>query len=121
MLDHCAPLNHIFDPQPTIDAAIWKITVTDQQHDTDEGNPTETTTLTAGNLLTHGRRHGQRSRGGSGRGKGSERKQYNCTHCKMDDHTTAECGQLIGNEGATPRATRKFDEVMLLLHLPRHT
>ena len=43
MLDHRAPLNHIFDPQPAIDAAIWKITVTEQQHDADEGNPAATT------------------------------------------------------------------------------
>ena len=43
-----------------------------------------------------------------------------CTHCKMDNHATAECGQLVGNEGATPKATPKFDEDMILLHLPRH-
>ena len=28
----------------------------------------------------------------------------------MDNHTTVECGQLIGNEGATPEATPKFVE-----------
>ena len=97
MLDHRAPLNHIFGPQPTIDPAIWKIMVTEQQHDANEGNPTATTALTADGLLTHGWRHGQRSQGGSGRGKGSEGKQNNCTHCKTDNHTTAECGQLTGN------------------------
>ena len=105
MLEHCAPLNHIFDPQTTRDAAIWRITVTEQQYDTDEGNPTETRTLTADNLLTHGQRHGQRSRGGSGGGKGREVKQYNCTHCKMN--TTAECGQLTGNEGQLQEQPRK--------------
>ena len=105
MLGHRAPLNHIFDPQPTIDAAIWKITITEQQHDADESNPTATTALTADGLPTHGRCHGQRSRGGSGGGKGREGKQYNCTHCKMN--TTAECGQLTGNEGQLQEQPRK--------------
>ena len=41
-----------------------------------------------------------------------------CTHCKMDNDTTAECGQLTGNEGATLRATPKFDEGMPLLRRP---
>ena len=32
--------------------------------------------------------------------------------------TTVECGQLTGNEGATPRPTPKFDEDILLLRRP---
>ena len=43
MFDHRAPLKHIFDPQPTIDVDIRKITITEQQHDADEDNPTTTT------------------------------------------------------------------------------
>ena len=43
-----------------------------------------------------------------------------CIHCKMDNDTTAECGQLTGNEGATIIATPRFDEDMLLLRPPRH-
>ena len=50
MLDHRAPLKQIFDPEPTIDAAIQKITITEQQHDADEDNPTITTASIADSL-----------------------------------------------------------------------
>ena len=122
MLDHRAPLSHIFDPQPTIVAAVWKITVTEQQHDADEGNPTTTTASTADGLLTHGRHHGSAAEGEAAEEK--EEKESSATvhytHCKTDNDTTAECGQLTGNEGATLRATPKFDKDMLLLRPPRH-
>ena len=89
------------DPRPTVDTTLRRITITEQQHDADEGN---LTTTTADGLFTHGqgRGHGgrggrggrgQHGRGGRGRGKGREGKQYNCTHCMMDSHTTAECGR----------------------------
>ena len=41
-----------------------------------------------------------------------------CTHCTIDNDTTAECGQLTGNQGATPRATPGLDEDMLLRRRP---
>ena len=43
-----------------------------------------------------------------------------CADCKMDNDTTAKCGQLTDNEGATLTATRKFDVDMLFLRPPRH-
>ena len=106
MFDYRTYPNQIFDSQPTIDAAIWKIRVTEQQHDADESNPTDTTVLTTDGRLTHGRFHGQRSRGGTGRGTGREGKQYSCTHCKMN--TTAELGQLTGNEGQLQEQPRNL-------------
>ena len=115
-------LDQIFDPQPTIDAAIRKITVTEQQRDADEGNlnPTTTTASTADGLFTQGwgrgglrggcgGRGGRGQRGRRGRGrlgrKEKEGTQYNCTHCNMDNHTTAERGRLKprANEEAPPR------------------
>ena len=66
---------------------------------------------------------GSEAEGEAGEEKEEEKESsvaVHCAYCKMDNDTTAECGQLIGNEGATPRATPKFDEDMLSLHLPRH-
>ena len=38
----------------------------------------------------------------------------------MDNYTAAECGLLTGNERATPSATPKIDEDVLLQCPPRH-
>ena len=85
MLDNRAFLNHIFDPQPTIDSAIRKITVTEQQHDADEGNPATSKASTADGFLTHELRHGKRNPVGSGGEKGREGNQYNCTLYPLQD------------------------------------
>ena len=122
-------LNHLFDPRPNIDTAIRRIMITEQQHDADEGNHTTATPPTADGLFTHGwgrgrsgrgghDGRGQHGRGGRGREKGREGKQYNCTHCMMDNHTTTECGHA--RTPSNSKATQDSAKTCFYCALPGH-
>ena len=78
-----------------------RIEITEQKHEA--SNPTPPKPTTADGLFTRsaggrGGRGGRRGQRGRGRGESSTNRQYKCTNCNMDNHSTAECRTQVKKE-----------------------
>lgn len=92
-------------PVPTPEQVMRTIRTDEEETDISELAEAANTATTADGLYGQHNRGGNAGKRGRGRGrgrggKGNSGRKYNCTHCRMNNHTTEECGRLKNKHSA---------------------
>jgi hypothetical protein len=111
-------------PAPPPEQVMRTIRTDEEETDVSELTEAANAATTADGLYTHGNSgRGGRGRGGRGRGRGrrGNGRKYNCTHCRMDNHTTEDCRRLKHKRSGNGNdANTKNEKTCFHCGLPGH-